>query len=335
MTAELFTPTVNGNSYTGGSWRDAGQVSRKRTYHNTAILLADGTVLIGGNAPIPALYNQVLDGPNLPGRPGTNNHHDPSFQVYEPPYIHDPNRPTVTKVDPEPGQLVVHTPQAANIASVVMIRNTAQTHLVDGDAREVTLPIASRNTDGGDPTVTVNLPASTNVMPNGPYLLFANAYGAGHNASPGHVLPSVGVQLFSEGTNTSMAPVVSTVAPPPPAGSAASKTLGEKAIASNTLPSTAPANVLSTHVTSHASGTSAATGSSSGSGSGAAVTAPSSVGSTFSSGGSTPPQQEATLATHSKSTNTAVGGWAVLSGVLLVAVLMFGYSGRRRRQAVV
>ncbi|MBV8559311.1 MAG: hypothetical protein JO050_00960, partial [Acidimicrobiia bacterium] len=41
----------------------------------------------GGNAPIPFLYTQVHDGVNLPGRPGTNNHHDSSFQIWRPPYF--------------------------------------------------------------------------------------------------------------------------------------------------------------------------------------------------------------------------------------------------------
>jgi hypothetical protein len=107
----------------------------------------------------------------------------------------------VTSVSPRPdGEVVVHTPDAAAIASVVLSRNTAQTHLVDGDARTVKLPIVSRTPD----SVTAALPATTNVLPNGPYLLFANR-GAGGNPAqdvPGQVVPSMGQQVFVVGTST-------------------------------------------------------------------------------------------------------------------------------------
>jgi hypothetical protein len=93
---------------------------------------------------------------------------------------------------------VVHTADAAHIASVVLMRNTAQTHLVDGDGRTVSLPVLSR----GDDTVTVGLPDSTNVLPAGPYLLFANKSQtsdlSGLNAAD--LLPSVGQQLLITGT---------------------------------------------------------------------------------------------------------------------------------------
>ena len=200
-TAELFTPKLDSSgAYTGGSWRDVADQARNRTYHNAAILRPDGSVLIGGHAPIPTLYHQTLDGPNLPGRPGSNNHHDSSFQLWLPAYFHQ-SRPVVTGVSPSSGgTFVVGTPDAASITSVVLIRNTAQTHLVDGDNRTVKLPVVSRT--GG--SVTVALPSSTNVLPNGPYLLFANR-GAGGNPArdvPGQVVPSVGREVFVVGTST-------------------------------------------------------------------------------------------------------------------------------------
>ncbi|HWW53032.1 MAG TPA: galactose oxidase-like domain-containing protein, partial [Acidimicrobiales bacterium] len=216
LQSELFTPTLDSKgNYTGGSWQPAGQQDRRRTYHNTAILLPDGSVLIGGNAPIPFLDAQVLDGVSLPGRPGTNNHHDPSFQLYRPPYF-GKTRPVITSIQSRPGALVIHTPQAATIASVVMMRNTAITHLVDGDAHSVVLPIQVRDTTTNptDPTVTVQLPASSNVLPNGPYLLFANQNATNvKDAAPGHVVPSIGAQVFAEGTNTAATPTI-LVAPP-------------------------------------------------------------------------------------------------------------------------
>ncbi|MCU1587341.1 MAG: kelch domain protein [Frankiales bacterium] len=195
---ELFTPTIDAaGNYTGGTWKEVGDQARKRTYHNNALLQPDGSVLIGGHAPIVAEYFQTRDGIDLPVREGTNNHHDASFQVWQPPYVNDPGRPVVTRVDPRGRTLVVATEDAARIASVVLMRNTAQTHLVDADARTVSLPVLSRTAA----TVTVGLPATTNVLPAGPYQLFVNksktADLSGRN--PADLLPSVGKQLLIAG----------------------------------------------------------------------------------------------------------------------------------------
>jgi hypothetical protein len=199
-TSELFTPTVDGaGHYTGGSWAPAGTQARKRTYHTNAVLLADGSVLIGGHAPIVTGYYHTMDTPDLPGRDGTNNHHDASFQVWQPPYFSDARRPQVTGAYQVGRTLVVSTPQASSIASVVLMRNTAQTHLVDADGRTVSLPVLAR-VNG---RVVVGLPSSTNVLPNGPYLLFANRSTtrdlSGRDART--LLPSRGLQLFVRGTS--------------------------------------------------------------------------------------------------------------------------------------
>lgn len=216
---ELFTPTVDrSGAYTGGTWQKVGDQARKRTYHNNAVLQPDGSVLIGGHAPISTGYFQTTDTPDLPGRPGTNNHHDPSFQVWQPPYVGDPARPVVDGVTATNGgtRLIVHTADAAKIASVVLMRNTAETHLVDGDGRTVSLPVLSRNAGAG--TVTVALPDTTNVLPNGPYLLYANksktADMSGTNAAD--LLPSKGSQLFvtGYGKDTTPSAVVPAAAAP-------------------------------------------------------------------------------------------------------------------------
>jgi len=200
-TDELFTPTVDAaGHYTGGTWASAGSQSRKRTYHNNALLRPDGSVLIGGHAPIVTGYYQTTDTPDLPGRDGTNNHHDGSFQVWQPPYFSDARRPVVEDVDVVGRTLRIETPQAARIASVVLMRDTAQTHLVDADARTVSLPVLSRSGH----SVVVGLPATTSVLPNGPYLLFANASTtsdlSGRNAAA--LLPSRGRQVYVVGTST-------------------------------------------------------------------------------------------------------------------------------------
>ena len=49
-TPELFDPETE-------TWTPVAQQGRARTYHNTALLLPDGRVLVGGHAPIPTGYD--------------------------------------------------------------------------------------------------------------------------------------------------------------------------------------------------------------------------------------------------------------------------------------
>ena len=53
---------------------------------------------------------------------------------------------------------------------MVLVRNTAFTHVVDGDQRSVKLPVTGVDGDA----VHVQAPPNGNVAPPGPYLLFLN-----------------------------------------------------------------------------------------------------------------------------------------------------------------
>jgi hypothetical protein len=176
--AEQFDPAT-------GKWTRMASDHNPRTYHNSAVLLPSGQILVGGNAPISTLYGYTQ---NLPGG-FSNNFRDPSFEVYDPPYLHwGVSRPRIGDVHRALGygeRLRIPVSRPAAIKSVVLIRNTALTHLVDGDQRSVDLPVVSR----GARSVTVTTPPSSKVAPAGPYLLFANA------ESPNGLVPSRGVQV--------------------------------------------------------------------------------------------------------------------------------------------
>jgi hypothetical protein len=232
---ELFTPTIGADgSYSGGSWKTVGDQARKRTYHNNAILQPDGSVLIGGHAPIVTGYFQTIDGPDLPGRDGTNNHHDASFQVWQPAYLNAPGRPVIKSVQPKGRTLVVQTSDAKKIGSVVLMRNTAQTHLVDADARTVSLPVLARTAA----TVTVGLPATTNVLPAGPYQLFVNksktADLSGRN--PADLLPSVGKQLLISGRSLPVVTVLGQKKAASPKRATPAAAFGSAAVGAPNLP---------------------------------------------------------------------------------------------------
>jgi len=176
--AERFDPATN-------TWTAMASGNRDRTYHNTAELLPSGAVLVGGHSPIPNNYGiQMI----TPGGVTANNEKDPSFEIYYPPY-YTQKRPVIEEA---PHTLAyghtaeIDTPNAATISKVLLVRNTALTHLVDGDQRTVELPIVHR----GDGEVTVAMPSNRAVLPPGPYMLFVDT------SSASGLVPSVAAQTF-------------------------------------------------------------------------------------------------------------------------------------------
>lgn len=190
---EIFTPDGNG----GGTWSDVAVQNRRRTYHNNAVLLPTGQVLVGGHAPIPNGYGKVMNNPNLPvGPEASNNFKDASFEIYSPPYLFHGDRPAIANANPQVNygsDLSVTLDTAtdpSSITKVVLVRNPAETHLVDGDQRVVELPITARNGQ----VLTAAVTANRAVLPPGPYMLFVIK---GGTAANGNVdVPSVATQVF-------------------------------------------------------------------------------------------------------------------------------------------
>ncbi|MHB8342455.1 MAG: galactose oxidase-like domain-containing protein, partial [Mycobacteriales bacterium] len=201
-------PVVQGELYDPATqtWQAAATESHGRTYHNTAVLLPDGSVLVGGHAPIATGYAfQDNAGHTLIGLSKAES--DPSFQIYYPPYFfYGVPRPVITGVLQQLAYtttLTVSTPDAARVDTVELVRNTALTHLVDGDQRTVQLRILSQSGD----QLTVAVPGP-DVLPPGPYLLFINA------ASPKGQVPSVARQVFIGMAVPSYARTADGMAPP-------------------------------------------------------------------------------------------------------------------------
>ncbi|MGB2939110.1 MAG: galactose oxidase-like domain-containing protein [Candidatus Dormiibacterota bacterium] len=169
-TAEWYTPWDN-------SFHPLSDMTRDRTYHNSAVLLPDGSVLIGGHAPINADYlmtNNIRHDVTAGTPFGTaNNFRDPSFEIFKPPYMFKDTRPAISSVQSGVGYggtFHVNTNDAASISSVRLIRMPAETHDVDGNMRSVELPIVSR----GASSITVQAPPNGSVAPPAPYYLFIN-----------------------------------------------------------------------------------------------------------------------------------------------------------------
>ncbi|MGH8480843.1 MAG: galactose oxidase-like domain-containing protein [Nevskiaceae bacterium] len=177
LTTERFDPATE-------AWALMAHQGRPRTYHNTAALLPDGRVLVGGHAPINTAYAWSV---TLPGF-SPNDGRDPSFEIYSPPYVFAP-RPAITESDPKtlrPGdEFTLTTHQADTVTAVVLVRRTDLTHLVDADQRAVVLPIVARS---AGKELRVRMPGQAAVVPPGEYLLFIVAPGA-NGPAPSVSLP--------------------------------------------------------------------------------------------------------------------------------------------------
>jgi hypothetical protein len=151
--ALLFDPTGKGRS-------SAGANAFPRLYHSTALLLPDATVAVVGGNPSRGIY-------------------EPHIEIYSPAYLFTTDgsgntiratRPTISSVTPVIGygsSFQVATPDAANIASVVLVRAGSVTHAFDMDQRLVGLSFTQ-----GSGALTVTGPPNGNIAPPGYYLLF-------------------------------------------------------------------------------------------------------------------------------------------------------------------
>jgi hypothetical protein len=145
--AELWSPVTK-------TWAPMASEQVPRLYHSTALLLPDGRVVVAGG-----------------GHNFFNNIAYPNAEIYSPAYLFKGARPTITQAPPSTlsyGQnFFVGTPNAADIASVALIRNGSVTHAFNTDQTYV--PLTFTQTSGG---LTVTAPANSDLAPPGYYMLF-------------------------------------------------------------------------------------------------------------------------------------------------------------------
>jgi hypothetical protein len=150
LNADLYDPAKNKMS-------SAGANAVPRLYHSVALLLPDATVWVAGGNPTRGTY-------------------DPSVEIYSPAYLFNPDgtlatRPTITSVTASVigygTSFQVQTPDAANIASVVLVKDGAVTHAFNMDQRLVGLVSSA-----GSGVLNVTGPPNGNIAPPGYYMLF-------------------------------------------------------------------------------------------------------------------------------------------------------------------
>lgn len=126
-----------------------------RLYHSISLLLADGTVMVGGG-----------------GAPGPRLGAD--YQIYQPPYLFTAGggeavRPTYGELQRIQGWgNTVTVTTSGNIKSASLIRMGSVTHSFDNGQRFI--PITTTNAGGNK--VSFKMPANRNAAPPGYYMLF-------------------------------------------------------------------------------------------------------------------------------------------------------------------
>ena len=190
LNADLYDPATN-------TFSSAGANAYPRLYHSGSLLLPDATVMLVGGNPNRGSYEQHIE-------------------IYSPAYLFNANgspalRPTINGVTPGAfayGQVFqVDTPDAANIASVVLVRPGAQTHAFDMDQRLVGMSFTVSNG-----RLNVTAPPNGNIAPPGYYMLFVlNAAGVPSVARFVHLSTTPANQpptaiINSPATNVTVAP---------------------------------------------------------------------------------------------------------------------------------
>jgi hypothetical protein len=143
LNAEMYDPATE-------TWTLLPAQVHGRMYHSTAVLLSDGRVISAGQDAGDGAY---------------------TGEIYEPPYLFRGPRPTMGSAPSEVSYadtFVVATPQAADIAAVVLIAPTTVTHSVNTGQRYIALPFAV----SGPGELSVTAPASGAEAPPGFYMLF-------------------------------------------------------------------------------------------------------------------------------------------------------------------
>ena len=168
---EIYDPAAN-------SFRTVALPERARTYHNNALLLPNGQVLVGGNSPISLGYGVQRDA--IPGVTG-NNDKDPSFELFSPPYLHQGKRPHIDGLHSGLAwneKFTIETADASTVSKIMLMRMPAPQHVMDNDTRTLELPFTK-----GAGKLDVQMPKDGIAAPPGHYYMFINS-GTGNSSVP-------------------------------------------------------------------------------------------------------------------------------------------------------
>jgi uncharacterized protein YjdB len=143
--AELWSPATQ-------TWKTLSLEQVPRLYHSTAVLMPDARVLVAGGGSVYPAADETTG------------------EYFSPPYLFKGLRPTITSAPANisyANNFAIQTPNAADIASIALIRLGATTHQFNEDQHFVNLTFQNL---GG--SLTVQGPGNANLAPPGYYMLF-------------------------------------------------------------------------------------------------------------------------------------------------------------------
>ena len=147
LTADLYDPTTN-------TFTALASNTYPHLYHSTAVLLPDGSVVLSGGNPQQGVFEAHME-------------------IYKPGYFFNTDgsaatRPSLTAAPAAITYAQTFTATSnGNIASAVLIRESASTHAFDMSQRFIGM-----NFTVNGKTITMTAPPNSNIAPPGPYLLF-------------------------------------------------------------------------------------------------------------------------------------------------------------------
>ncbi|MFZ2113389.1 MAG: fibronectin type III domain-containing protein [Solirubrobacteraceae bacterium] len=177
LPTEIWNPATE-------KWTASAPIAAARNYHSTAMLMANGKVLIAGGGH-----------PNGLGDPG-----EFSAQTYSPPYLFDGPQPTITSAPAASTyntSITVTTPEAASIGSVNLVSLGTDTH--QSDMAQHFVPLSFTANSG---SLTVQTPANSALAPYGNYMLFiVNKKGVPSISTPLSLSPTPTVPAVPTGVS--------------------------------------------------------------------------------------------------------------------------------------
>ncbi|TDQ00276.1 fibronectin type III domain-containing protein [Labedaea rhizosphaerae] len=167
LPAEIWNPDTE-------KWTTVASMSVPRQYHQTALLMPDGRVLVAGGG-----HTVSASGPG-----------QFSAQIYSPPYLFNGTRPVISSAPASAAYgstMTVSTPDAASVTAVNLVSMGADTHQSDMDQHFVPLSFTRNGT-----TLSVQAPPGGTIAPAGTYMLFlVNGNGVPSVAAQVRILPSL------------------------------------------------------------------------------------------------------------------------------------------------
>ncbi|MEY9849089.1 galactose oxidase-like domain-containing protein [Streptacidiphilus sp. MAP5-3] len=144
-----------------GTWTLGPAQRLPRGYHSNAVILPDGRIMVTGDELQELASNPDIKNPAVNG----------SIEIYEPPYLFQGPRPTLTEVPTRAqgyNRLFPVDTTSTDISKAVLLAPITSTHSVDTSQRYVELPIV----DKANGQLLLKTPPSADAAPPGYYMLF-------------------------------------------------------------------------------------------------------------------------------------------------------------------